>query len=213
MSPVTKGLIEGVVGVFSISIIVMVIWWGSWFSSPKPTPSPLLTQSELERAIEDWIITKNPNATIKEFRNFPSALLAHSRLHELDFRLVLAMCDKESEMNPRAVSPKGAIGLCQIMPATAAAIVKNQGETFKYVPPLKGNLGSLGEPSFNVTIAILYLKDQIAQFGLNRAALQAYNRGPAKAQQWWPTDHYAGEVALLTLAVHKALPHDPLLKR
>ena len=194
-------------------ILAVVIWGVVLAIRVSPPVVPALTQGELERAIEDWIITKNPNATIKEFRGFPSHLLAMARLHELDFRLVLAMCDKESEMNPRAVSPKGAIGLCQIMPATAAAIVKNQGETFKYVPPLKGNLGSLGEPSFNVTIAILYLKDQIAQFGLNRAALQAYNRGPAKAQQWWPTDHYAGEVALLTLAVHKALPHDPLLKR
>jgi len=42
-----------------------------------------------------------------------------SREHGLDPRLVLALVRVESGFNPRAISPRGALGLMQIMPATA----------------------------------------------------------------------------------------------
>lgn len=158
--------------------------------------TPILDVPDMEVLIESWIVQKNPNATIKDFRGFPATLLRVSKEAGLDFRLVLAICYKESELNPRAVSPKGAVGLCQIMPATAKAIADS----------IKMPLGDLKNPSYNVTIAVLYLKDQVESFGLGRQALQAYNRGPGKATQFWPTDHYAGDVALLLLDIREKLP-------
>lgn len=164
--------------------------------APLIVPTPSLASPTLEQAIEDWIVLKNPQATIKDFRGFPAVLLRVSKDAGLDFRLVLAICYKESELHPRAVSSKGAVGLCQIMPATAESVAKSAG-----LPP-----GDLKNPAYNVTIAVLYFKDQVASFGMGRQALQAYNRGPAKAAQWWSTDQYAGEVALAYLRIHEEIP-------
>ncbi|MBI5624036.1 MAG: lytic transglycosylase domain-containing protein [Elusimicrobia bacterium] len=47
-------------------------------------------------------------------------ILRYSERHRLDPRLVKAVVAVESEFNPRAVSRAGAVGLMQLMPATAA---------------------------------------------------------------------------------------------
>jgi soluble lytic murein transglycosylase-like protein len=82
---------------------------------------------------------------------------------ELAFRLV----QRESDFNPRATSPVGAIGLTQLMPATARYFVKG-------ITPER-----LYEPTINLRIGFRYLRGLIAEHRGNvKLALLVYNRGP-----------------------------------
>ncbi len=87
---------------------------------------------------------------------------------ELGFRLVYA----ESRFNHRAVSAAGAIGLAQVLPATAQY----------FVPDLKPE--DLYDRELNLRIGFRYLKDLMAAFdGDLPLALIAYNRGPGRLRQ------------------------------
>jgi len=81
----------------------------------------------------------------------------------IDPLLIHAVVAVESGYNPRARSPKGAIGLMQIMPGTA----------LRY-----GVSRSLREPEVNLRVGALYLSDLLKLFD-NRLdlALAAYNAG------------------------------------
>lgn len=78
----------------------------------------------------------------------------------------------ESGSNPRAVSPKGAIGLRQIMPSTAA----QYGVT---------NPQDLFNPDTNRKVGDTILSDLLGRYnGDVDAALVAYNAGPGRADKW-----------------------------
>jgi soluble lytic murein transglycosylase-like protein len=77
--------------------------------------------------------------------------------------LLLAVIHVESGFNPRARSPKGAIGLMQIMPPTGA----------RY-----GVARDLHDPVKNIGVGANYLRDLLRMFrGNTSLALAAYNAG------------------------------------
>jgi soluble lytic murein transglycosylase-like protein len=81
---------------------------------------------------------------------------------------IAAVLKQESNFNPNAVSPKGATGVAQFMPATA----QERG-----VNPL--------DPNSAIPGAANYLADLKKQFGGDdRLALMAYNWGPGNVQNW-----------------------------
>jgi len=87
---------------------------------------------------------------------------------ELAFRLVKL----ESDFNPRATSPVGAIGLTQVMPATARYYVK--GITAE----------GLYEPSTNLRVGFRYLRGLVREYNNDvNLALLVYNRGPVAVQK------------------------------
>jgi len=87
---------------------------------------------------------------------------------ELAFRLVKL----ESDFNPRAASPVGAIGLTQVMPATARYYVK--GITAE----------GLYDPSTNLRVGFRYLRGLVTEYkGDVKLALLVYNRGPVAVQK------------------------------
>jgi soluble lytic murein transglycosylase-like protein len=89
-----------------------------------------------------------------------------ARQHQLDPLLFRALITQESAWNPRAVSVKGAIGLGQLMPATAQALG---------VDPY--------QPRQNLVGSARYLKAQLQRFGDVKLALCAYNAGPTRVAQ------------------------------
>ena len=80
--------------------------------------------------------------------------------------LFLRLVQQESGWNPGAVSPKGAIGLAQLMPQTARLLG---------VDP--------HDPAANLEGGARYLRQQYDRFGNWRLALAAYNAGPEAVER------------------------------
>ena len=90
--------------------------------------------------------------------------------------LLNAVIQTESGGDPKAISPKGARGLMQIMPATA----RNPGFGLE---PL--NQRQLPDPPANVQFGAQYLNALLSRYdGDQDAGLVAYNAGPAVADRW-----------------------------
>ena len=84
-----------------------------------------------------------------------------------DPNLVKAVIQVESGGDPNALSPKGAAGLMQLMPATAAEL--GAGDRF--------------DPEQNIASGTRYLRGLIDQFKSTEVALWAYNAGPNAVRQ------------------------------
>lgn len=81
--------------------------------------------------------------------------------------LFLRLVHQESRWNPRARSRAGALGLAQLMPATARRLG---------VDPF--------DPYQNLDGGARYLRQQYEEFGTWRLALAAYNAGPGAVQRY-----------------------------
>jgi soluble lytic murein transglycosylase-like protein len=101
--------------------------------------------------------------------NLDDMVSAASTRNNIDRDLILSVIRAESGFNPDAVSPKGAQGLMQLMPQTAARLgVQN---------PL--------DPATNVEGGTRYLGQLLARYHNNvLLALAAYNAGPERVEQY-----------------------------
>lgn len=91
----------------------------------------------------------------------------YSAHHALDPNLVKAVIQVESAGNPNALSPKGAAGLMQLMPETAAEL----GASDRF------------DPEQNIASGTRYLRGLMDQFKSTEVALWAYNAGPQAVRQ------------------------------
>jgi soluble lytic murein transglycosylase-like protein len=97
-----------------------------------------------------------------------------SAMHRVDARLVRAMISVESGYQERARSPKGAMGLMQLMPATARRF----------------NVADPYNPQANIEGGIRYLRVLLDRFP-ERLALAAYNAGEAAVERFRGIPPYA----------------------
>jgi hypothetical protein len=83
-------------------------------------------------------------------------------------RLALSIAKVESGYNPRAVSPKGAIGVLQLIPVFVC-------EKYEVSPEM------LFDPEVNIRIGLSYMKSLLKRFDENLdLSLAAYNAGPRR---------------------------------
>ncbi|MFN6981214.1 MAG: lytic transglycosylase domain-containing protein [Brevundimonas sp.] len=98
-------------------------------------------------------------------------IVAAARRHDIDPDLLQAIMSVESSSNARALSPVGARGLMQVMPAT--------GARFGVTDP-----AGLYEPEINLHAASAYLKTLQGLFGNDLTlVLAAYNAGEGAVQK------------------------------
>jgi soluble lytic murein transglycosylase-like protein len=94
---------------------------------------------------------------------------AAARRHRVDALLLAAMVEAESSFDADVVSPRGAIGLLQVMPEMAAG--------FGVADP--------SDPQVNLDLGARYFSELLRRFaGDVELALAAYNAGPAAVERY-----------------------------
>jgi soluble lytic murein transglycosylase len=100
-----------------------------------------------------------------------------AKINAIDPYLALGIIREESRMNPEALSWAGAIGLMQLMPATATKVVARHGLNLS-IP------SALYEPEKNIVIGIRYLASLVKDYRHPVYAVANYNAGPEAVQRW-----------------------------
>ena len=100
-----------------------------------------------------------------------------SQTHHIDYALLQALIATESGFDAEAVSPKGAIGLMQIMPGTAARYGVASDKHMRLER-------KLFDPGTNIRVGSRYLRDLLNKFpGQLELVLAAYNAGEGAVQR------------------------------
>lgn len=96
----------------------------------------------------------------------------------VDPALVHSLIRQESTFNRRAVSPAGARGLMQLMPATAREVARRLG--------IRHDTSLLTEdPEHNIRLGSTYVREMLDRFGGSYIlAIASYNAGPGRVAQW-----------------------------
>ena len=118
-----------------------------------------------------------------------------ARHHQVHPALISSVIAAESSFNPAAVSPKGAQGLMQLMPATAAEL--GVAHPFDAAENIQGGTSYLKQ-----------LLDRYAGFDnqLERA-LAAYNAGPGKVDQYGGLPPYRETVDFVSRVSSRLASH------
>ncbi|GHV85599.1 hypothetical protein AGMMS50230_12070 [Spirochaetia bacterium] len=113
---------------------------------------------------------------------FTQLIEKHAIANGLRPQMFFGLIRTESAFTPAIASHAGAVGLAQIMPATArevAAVIKKRGG-----PDFAaGGSIDLTNPEVNVQMGAVYLKDLTDSLGSPMLALLAYNGGPARIRR------------------------------
>ena len=130
-----------------------------------PPPSPAQTRARYVAKVRQIA----PRTSLALATNIVNTVMEIAGKHGVDARLVLAVIAQESRFNPKATSPKGAMGLGQLMPGTAALL----GVTKPY------------DVRQNISGTVRYLAGLMKKFqGRIPYVLSAYNAGPGNVQRY-----------------------------
>ncbi len=139
---------------------------------PEPeTPRNVGLPSGKSKLIAFFEVSPNFKAVRHHMRESAQA-------HNIDFELLQALIATESGFDASAVSPKGAVGLMQLMPPTA----QRYGVSGDAKTPIEKKLT---DPKTNIKAGSRYLRDLINLFpGRLDLALAAYNAGEGAVQRY-----------------------------
>ncbi len=130
---------------------------------------------DLRRDGRPWDLT-----LVRVVYPFPFRELVTSRARELglDPYLLAGLIRQESAFVPDIVSPAGAIGLTQVMPATGRQLAGAVG-------PRGFTTEMLETPELNVHLGTRFLSDLFRRYDADiPLVLSAYNAGPTRANRW-----------------------------
>ena len=169
--------------------------WETWRSKggmTRPSPRKLLLEGRLRLGVNDyWTgLSQLWRASLRLVSpSCNTRFLLHSRLHpqpllpvfveasqkeNVRLELLQAIARQESRFSPGVASPVGALGLLQLMPATAEEMA---GE------PLSAD--DLREPDRNAVLGARYLADLLSRWQNNLwLTVASYNAGPGAAGSW-----------------------------
>lgn len=140
----------------------------------KADSTALMTTEAVESMLRDHLDTF-PKAWVPRLAKH---LVDLCKKHQFDPALILSVIRVESAFKVKARSPVGAMGLMQLMPATAFFVAKMNGIHFPRARALE-------DPFTNLTIGISYLAHLRNKYQEMSPYYQfaAYNMGPARLDQ------------------------------
>jgi soluble lytic murein transglycosylase len=107
---------------------------------------------------------------------FYDNVISNAEIQNLDYSFVYGVIRQESIFQVDARSRSGAMGLMQLMPATAKYIIKRQNFN---------GIDDVFLPANNIKLGTTYLRMMLNRFNNNHIlATAAYNGGPSNAQKW-----------------------------
>lgn len=126
---------------------------------------------------------------------YEQTILEQAAAYEVDPYLVASVIRVESNFKADKRSPKGAIGLMQLMPPTAEWIAKQEGDEASV-------LDRLDEPDVNVRYGVWYIRSLRMQFVAEGATKDeeiariaaAYNAGPGNVERWLAEGVWSGSL-------------------
>lgn len=108
----------------------------------------------------------------------------YSQEHNIDQAMIFSIIRAESSFDPEAVSRAGAIGLMQLMPATALMLA-NQLDIQDFTTDM------LYQPEINIRLGTLYYSQMLKKFENRETALAAYNAGEGNVASWLQNPEYS----------------------
>lgn len=173
-----KGFLEhlaalsaAVAGLFLVNVWSKPAEWTSSSAQPVPKaylcrgnlfPAEILLSKALDDCRQRW-----PRPL---FDRTVSAIEEVRARHGYGLAFIVGLIESESTFEVGAVSPQGAVGLMQILPATARKVAEDEGIS------LRG--ASLFDPEVNIRLGFAYLADLERRYGGIEPALVVYNAGP-----------------------------------
>jgi soluble lytic murein transglycosylase len=128
------------------------------------------------RQIAQHMKLKNAKMPQDQLELTANTLYEASREHDVDYRLVLAIMEAESNYDHDAVSSMGARGIMQIRPILAEFLSKDVGITFS-------DEEDLHEPDYNIKLGVYYLARLDRDFSDLKQVIHAYNVGHNRARE------------------------------
>ena len=109
--------------------------------------------------------------------HYEAIVRGHARNYRLDPALLAAVIYQESKFRPAVVSGAGAVGLMQLLPATARGIATRTGGVgFRD--------SDLYDPELNIRYGSWYLRHLLDKYDDEQVALAAYNAGQTNVDAW-----------------------------
>jgi len=105
---------------------------------------------------------------LSEKTPFQKIIRAAAERYGVDADLIHCVIAVESNFNPKAISPKNARGLMQLLPQTAAQL----------------GVKDIFDPEQNIDGGTRYLRDLLKKYSNLTLALAAYNAGPQRVDQY-----------------------------
>jgi soluble lytic murein transglycosylase-like protein len=141
-------------------------------TAPIPASAAVSLTSDTVRAARS-LSALHTSLVGDEIAELAVRVAVESRRTGLPVDLLLAVIQVESSGNAFALSEVGAMGLMQLMPATAEAIAEESGVHWM-------GTQSLFDPATNLRLGACYLRKLVDRYGDVSTALAAYNWGPTR---------------------------------